>query len=211
MRKQLEALREVKEFLDQHGIRHFVIGGIANAVWGRPRATRDADFKVLIGQRTIGEFVTLVGTRFKSRASDPVTFAQQTYVVPIYASNQIAVDLGLGFLPYEEQAFEKAIIIEYHGVMFPVCTAEDLIIHKAISEREQDWNDIEGVLARQGERLDQAYIMHWLAQFAQALERPELVQRYKGLQERARGTEDTKKSVYPKKATQNIVANNNEE
>ncbi len=189
MQKQLAALREVTEFLDQHNIRHLVIGGIANAVWGRPRATRDADFKVLIGERTIDEFVTLVGTRFKFRVPDPVTFAKQTYVVPIYAGDHIAVDLGLGFLPYEEQAVEKAIVVEYRGVTFPTCTAEDLIIHKAISEREKDWNDIEGVLARQGERLDQAYVVHWLVQFAQALERPDLVQRYKDLQEKIKRDE----------------------
>ncbi len=233
MHKQLEALREVKAFLDQHAVRHLVIGGIANAVWGRPRATRDADFKVLIGERTIGEFVTLVGTQFKFRVPDPVAFARRTYVVPIYASSHIGVDLGIGFLPYEEQAVEKAVVTEYSGVTFPVCTAEDLIIqglwefpwfefrtpqlvgdavrgtrtssglqcarhgssqraiiHKAISEREKDWDDIAGVLTRQGDRLDQAYIVHWLTQFAQALERPELVQRYRDLWEKIKRTTD---------------------
>jgi len=190
MHEQLEALREVKAFLDQHAVRHLVIGGIANAVWGRPRATRDADFKVLIGERTIGEFVTLVGTRFKFRVLDPIVFARRTYVVPIYAGNHIGVDLGIGFLPYEEQAVEKAVITEYSGVTFPVCTAEDLIVHKAISERGKDWDDIAGVLARQGDRLDQAYIAHWLTQFAQALERPELVQRYGGLWEKMKRTGD---------------------
>jgi predicted nucleotidyltransferase len=180
----LEALRELKDFLDQHSVRHLVIGGIANAVWGRPRATRDVDLKVLIGERTIEEFVTLVGARFKFRVPDPVTFVRQTYVAPIRASNGVAIDLGLGFFPYEEQAVEQAVITEYHGVAFPVCTAEDLIIHKAISEREKDWDDIEGVLVRQGDRLDQEYIVHWLTQFAQALERPELLQRYEGLRKR---------------------------
>jgi predicted nucleotidyltransferase len=184
MQEQLAALREVKELLDQHSIRHLVIGGVANAVWGRPRATQDADFKVMVGERTISEFVALVGARFKFRVSDPDAFAKKTYVLPIYASNQIAVDLGLGFFPYEEQAIEKAVVVEYQGVKFPVCTAEDLIIHKAISEREKDWDDIEGVLARQGTKLDQAYILHWLEQFAQALERPELVQRYKDLRKK---------------------------
>jgi hypothetical protein len=38
MQKQLEALQEVSDFLNRHNIRHLVIGGIANAVWGRPRA-----------------------------------------------------------------------------------------------------------------------------------------------------------------------------
>ena len=187
MHQLLVALREVHEFLDQHGIRHLVIGGMANALWGRPRATRDVDFKVLLGGRTIDEFVTLVGTRFRFRVLKPVEFARQTYVVPIYTGNQIEVDLGLGFLPYEEQAVEQAVVAEYQGVTFPVCTAEDLIIHKAISEREKDWADIEGVLVRQREQLNQAYILDWLDQFAQALERPDLVLRYRALLEKTNG------------------------
>ena len=181
MKEQLDALREVKQFLDQHSIRHLVIGGVANAIWGRVRATRDTDFKVMIGDRTIEEFVVLVGGRFEFRVPDAVDFAKRTYVVPIYAGNHIAVDLGFGFLPYEEQAVEKAVVVNYRGVTFPTCTAEDLIIHKAIAEREKDWNDIEGVLVRQGDKLDQAYIVRWLEQFAQALDRPELVQRYRAL------------------------------
>ncbi len=119
MRVQLEALTEVSEFLDQNGIRHMVIGGIANAVWGRPRATRDADFKVLLDERTISELVSIVETRFRFRVRDPDPFARRTYVAPIYASNNIAVDLGHGFLPYEQQAVEEAVPAKYLGTSFP--------------------------------------------------------------------------------------------
>lgn len=69
-------------------------------------------------------------------------------MAPIYASNNIAVDLSLGFLPYEQQAVEEAVPVECLGASFPVASAEDLIIHKAISERERDWTDIEGILGR---------------------------------------------------------------
>ena len=71
--------------------------------------------------------------------------------------------------------------LTYQGVTFPVCTAEDLIIHKAISEREKDWLDIDGVLDRVGNDLDQSYVDYWLSQFALALERPQLVNRYQEL------------------------------
>jgi hypothetical protein len=47
METQLAAVREISDFLTDHAIKHFVIGGIANAIWGQPRATLDADFKVL--------------------------------------------------------------------------------------------------------------------------------------------------------------------
>lgn len=68
--------------------------------------------------------------------------------------------------------------VEYLGASFPVASAEDLIIHKAISERERDWTDIEGILTRQGEALDETYILGWLTQFGQALGRLELLERY---------------------------------
>lgn len=41
--------------------------------------------------------------------------------------------------------------------------------------------DIEGVLIRQGDQLDQEYILGWLEQFAQALERPEVLSQHDGL------------------------------
>lgn len=186
MQEQLQALYEVKAFLDKHDIPNLIIGGIANAVWGRPRATRDADFKVMLGERTIDDLIALLDTQFKFRVSDPTAFARETYVVPIHASNGIDVDLGLGFLPYEEGAVAKAVEVEYEGVKFVVCSAEDLIIHKAISVRPKDWEDIEGVLARQGKQLDQAYIRLWLEQFAQALEHPGLLEQYESLLERSK-------------------------
>jgi hypothetical protein len=43
--QQLQALAEIRTFLVQHDIRHVVIGGIANAIWGRPRGTLDAELE----------------------------------------------------------------------------------------------------------------------------------------------------------------------
>jgi len=178
MEAQLQALSEIRDFLNQHAIPHMVIGGLANAVWGRSRATLDADLKVIIGDRSIADFVQLISTSFVFRVPDPMAFARKTYVLPILASNRIGIDLGLSFLPYETEAIDRAIMIDYEGVVFPVCTPEDLIIHKAISERDKDLMDVEGILARQRGNLDQTYIMAWLRQFADALERPNLVGRY---------------------------------
>lgn len=181
MDKPLQALDEIQRFLALRNIQYVVIGGIANAIWGRPRVTLDADLKVLAGQRSIRELVELLSTQFRFRVPDAVSFVRRTYVVPLYASNGAGLDLGLAFLPYEIQAIERAVITTYEGVTFPVCTAEDLLIHKAISEREKDWLDIDGILDRGGKRLDQGYIMLWLEQFAEALERPQILQRYRSL------------------------------
>lgn len=108
-------------------------------------------------------------------------FAQRNYVLLVNLSNTVPADLIIGLLPYEELAVQRAIDLEIEGVILPVCPAEDLIIHKAISERTRDWADIEGILLRQGHSLDQRYILDWLEQFAATLGRPEMLRRYEDL------------------------------
>jgi predicted nucleotidyltransferase len=59
-----------------------------------------------------------------------------------------------------------------------LCSAEDLIIHKAIAGRPQDIRDIEGIVYRQQTALDVAYIRQWLEAFEEILANPEINQRF---------------------------------
>jgi len=177
----VRAVALLNEFLNEQGIRFMLIGGLANAVWGRIRATTDVDLVLVLDDRSITEIAHMVGTRFKFLKPNPVEFAKRTYVMPIQVTDSVTADLSLAILPYEQQALERAVMVDIGGVRVPMCRPEDLVIYKAISEREKDWFDIEGVLNRQGKALDQDYIIEWLNQFADALQRPELVQRYRAL------------------------------
>lgn len=178
MQAQLQALHEISTFLIEQDIPHFVIGGIANAVWGRSRATLDADLKILLPLENLDTFIEQIGDNFSFRVTDPLSFAQELFVILLQSSHGIDIDLVIGFLPYEQAAYERVQWITYEEVTFPVCTAEDLIVHKAISERPQDWLDIEGVLQRQ-KNLDQSYILGWLTEFSALLEKPGILSRYK--------------------------------
>ena len=97
-----------------------VIGGLANTVWGRPRATYDADVKVILGALTIAEFGELVGRHFAFRLPDATAFAQRAYVLLILLSGGIPADLVIGYLPYEDQAVRRAVQVEIEGVHLPV-------------------------------------------------------------------------------------------
>ncbi len=177
----IDALRRLKEFLEAHDIPYMVIGGVANSVWGQPRYTHDVDLKISLGEQRIAEFAALLSQHFRFRYPDGVAFAQRTYVLMIDVTEEVPADLAVGFLPYEMEAIARAITTDIGGVVVPICAAEDLIIHKAIAAREKDWIDIEGILTRQRGRLDQEHILNWLDQFAQALDRPEIVTRYQQL------------------------------
>ena len=68
-----------------------------------------------------------------------------------------------------------------------LCSAEDLIIHKAVAGRPQDLHDIEGVVLRQGTRLDVSYIRSWLTEFADLLGDLEILVRFEQPWQRATG------------------------
>ena len=176
-----EALRQVKAFLDAYHIPHMIVGGIANAVWGQLRATEDADLKVQTDPMSASEFRKLAETAFKPYRRLGLGGAESSLVVSVEVSPGIVFDMLVGVLPYEMQAIKRAIVMNVAGVQMPVCTAEDLIIHKAIADRQKDWIDIEGILTRQMSKLDAAYIRDWLVQFGEALEKPELVKRFNDL------------------------------
>ncbi len=161
-----------------------LIGGVANSVWGQVRATRDADFKVSIGDQSLAEFRELVTRRFPRRATSIPVHQQSPHVIHVWAAPGIAVDFLISVFDYERQAIERAATTMIEDVAVRVCTAEDLIVHKAIANREQDWIDIQGVLIRQHGKLDQGYIMHWLREFTEELESPEILTRYRQLQAR---------------------------
>jgi predicted nucleotidyltransferase len=178
---QVDALQQVDAFLKVYGIPYVVIGGIANAVRGEPRATHDADLKVLVQGMTIAEFRASAEAQFRPYRRPWLGKAESTLIISLEVAPDMVVDLLVAVLPYEEQAIRRAEMIEVEGLSLPICTAEDLIIHKAIADRPKDWLDIEKILLRQGAKLDIEYVYSWLTQFADALEKPAILEQFNRL------------------------------
>ena len=92
-------------------------------------------------------------------------------------SNGTQVDIGFGALPFEAAMIQHAVPVEFRpGITLPCCRAEDLFILKAFAGRPRDWDDVEGIAARQS-GLDKAYILVQLAELCELMESPENVER----------------------------------
>lgn len=116
---------------------------------------------------------------FPSRIEDPIAFAQRNRVVLVRASNGCPVDISLALPGYEDEVMRRAMDYELEpGKAVRLCSAEDLIIHKAVAGRPQDLRDIEGIVYRQRDVLDTDYIRLWLREFGAALEAPDLSERF---------------------------------
>jgi len=100
------------------------------------------------------------------------------------------LDLLLSDTGFDAAAIQRAQPVELQpGLVAQVCSAEDLVIYKLISTRLRDHEDAASVVRRQGDALDDAYVLNWLRQFERALNDSTLVAEYRRLRE-ARGRKE---------------------
>lgn len=179
MEKKLEPpLRAAIAFLEERGYRYAVIGGIALSQWGFIRATHDVDIKVLVPDTNYPAVRAALQAAFPERARQHVP--ENPFIVAVVIQDVI-VDFLLTLPGYEEQIVERAVRHDLGGWSAWICSAEDLIIQKVYAGRAKDWMDVEELLIEQRGKLDEAYIKNWLTQFAEALEKPELLAQYQAL------------------------------
>ena len=62
-----------------------------------------------------------------------------------------------------------------------ICSPEDLIIHKIISERPRDREDVEGIFRQQGPNLDFRYLDRIVHELGEALSQSEIVEFYEAM------------------------------
>ncbi len=181
MEQELEApLRAAIDFLEKHGYRYSVIGGIALAQLKVLRYTHDVDFKVLVPNTDYTAVRQAIRAAFPDRARRHVP--ENPLIVAVNIENVI-VDFLLALPGYEEKIIERAVQQDLGGFSAWICTAEDLIIQKVVAGRRRDWPDVEELLLAQKGKLDHVYIRDWLSQFAEALDNPDLVTEYQKLRD----------------------------
>lgn len=179
MNAQEEAAWEIHQFLRLLQVPYAIIGGTAVQFWGEPRLTEDIDLTVATPLDDPETFIKHILERFSPRVEDAHQFARKSRVILVRASNDTPLDISLGLPGYEDQVVERAVAYEFApGKQMQICSAEDLIIHKAVASRPQDIRDIEGVIFRQKNNLDATYIRQWLTIFAELLENPEIPQAF---------------------------------
>jgi hypothetical protein len=179
MNQRESAAWEMHCFFDRLEVQYVIIGGLAVQHWGEPRFTQDVDLTVAAPQTSLTEFVQTIIDRFPSRIEDAIAFARHNRVILVRASNGCPVDILLSLPGYEDEVMQRAVDYELElGKTISLCSAEDLIIHKAVAGRPQDVRDIEGIVYRQRNALDVSYIRRWLRDFADVLANPEILEQF---------------------------------
>jgi len=179
MNELIDAVVAFQNLLENEGIPTMAIGGIAVGVWGEPRLTRDIDMKVLIHREDRARLLAALRA-FTALDDNPDDSFRRLGLAFFRDSNGVRIDVLLADTVFDETAIERARAVTlFKGKTIRVCTAEDLVVYKMLSTRIKDRADVESVIQKQGEALDNAYIEGWLAQFEEALADSTLIQEFR--------------------------------
>jgi hypothetical protein len=86
--------------------------------------------------------------------------------------------MAFGAIDFERRAIERSSLWPLpEGKSLRTCSAEDLIVHKCFANRDQDWVDVDRILARQRGKLDLQLVREELKPLADVKEDPRIMQR----------------------------------
>lgn len=171
---------EAHQFFSATSTPYAIIGGMAVQYWGEPRFTQDVDLTVSAPMDDLIGFIQTILDHFTPRIEDALEFARRNRVILVNASNGYPMDIALGLPGYEHDMMDRTIEYKLEAdKSVRLCSAEDLIIHKAVAGRAQDVRDIEGIVYRQGNKLNTNYIRQWLTEFTQVTGDQEILKRFR--------------------------------
>lgn len=172
----INSLRDLTDWLGTENIPYAIIGGVAVAVVAQPRMTQDIDAAIsIVPDRLEGFLQTASAYNLAPRINDAADFARRQQVVLLqHQPTGINVDLSLAAIEFDYELIARANTVTIGSLNLKVATPEDLIITKAVAHRPRDVADI-GTIMNIAQNLDQERIRHWVGQFAESLEMPELV------------------------------------
>lgn len=158
----MQALWTARDFLRAGRVKYMVIGALAVSIWGRPRATLDLDFQVLADADGL--------ERLRLSAPSQGFGIDESWMEwnPLLRGSQLR--LGYGGIPvdmllprdeHDRQALQRRRRKRLRAKVLWVTSPEDLILQKLKVGRPRDFEDASTVLARQGRRIDMAYVQSW--------------------------------------------------
>jgi len=169
---------KLQDFFQKRDWKFCIIGGVAVLRWGEGRATQDVDVTLLTGFGKEEAFVDELLANYRLRPPGTRESALRDRVLFLTGWQDTPVDIALGAVDFEERTIQRSSMWEADENLFlRTCCAEDLLVHKCFANRDKDWVDVDGILARQWNTLNLKLVRTELKPLAELKEEPEIVAR----------------------------------
>ncbi|MFW6129070.1 MAG: nucleotidyl transferase AbiEii/AbiGii toxin family protein [Candidatus Aminicenantaceae bacterium] len=163
-------IKRIASELQRVKIPYMIIGGQAVLIYGEPRLTKDIDITLGINVDELDKLKEVIHTvNLTVLVNNPEKFAKDTMVLPtLDDESKIRVDFIFSFSLYENEALKRTNNIKIKGKTVRFASLEDVIIHKIISGRARDLEDIRIIILK-NPVYDKSYIEKWLGEFDHSL------------------------------------------
>jgi hypothetical protein len=159
-----EKVLALEEGFRQHRIPHAFGGALALAYYATPRATIDIDVNVFTGVERADEVLGLLETLGASPLDKKERAELRRDEQARVHWDRTPIDLFFSYDALHESCLERRRRLPFGGTdAIHVLSAEDLLIFKALFDRDKDWRDLEELIYAQADELDAAYAKGWLA------------------------------------------------
>jgi hypothetical protein len=145
-------------------VQYAIIGAWALSLWGKPRATADLDFLVLVEEQGLERHSVLM-----TRAGMNIDEVWQQWN-PLHRGSQLrfqhrgsTIDLLRPRDRHDQEILRRRKKKRVEGSYYWVVSLEDFILQKLKVGRPRDFEDALSVVERFRETLDQNYLGRWAA------------------------------------------------
>lgn len=152
------------ECLRRARVQYAIIGAWALSLWGKPRATADLDFLVLVKDQELERL-----SAFMTRAGMNVDEVWEQWN-PLLRGSQLRFQcrsVTIDFLcprdRHDQEIFRRRKKKRVEGNYYWVVSLEDFILQKLKVGRPRDFEDALSVVERFREALDRNYLGRWAA------------------------------------------------
>ena len=139
-------LAQIIKALDKAGLDYALCGGLALAVYAKPRATLDIDLMVEPSALDrIKQTVRLLGFTIAAqpmRFQDGAVQIQRITKLDPHSSEDLALDLLL-VTPETQESWDSRIAVEWEGGVLKVLSPKGLIVLKSLRNNGKDQDDID--------------------------------------------------------------------
>jgi hypothetical protein len=155
-----EILQLVSSYLNERGIDHVFVGGIAVMYHGVPRTTVDIDILIDIDNEEIAPFSSFLKSEGFNASSEDIRAAlnERSHTTVFYEDSLLRLDIQGINTEFDRLTLERSIKANLLNTEIPIGSAEDTLVNKILFQGEQDLRDALGIFERNRGHLDLDYI-----------------------------------------------------
>jgi hypothetical protein len=166
-RDAVATARWIADRLDEEHLPYAISGALALAAHGVPRMTKDVDLAVFTATESLDRLFTALdrsGAVFDRRVA---RLDIQRMALFRVRCGSVLVDLFISSPEHHQETLARRLrLAGRDGREHWYLSAEDLAVHKLALFRPRDRDDLRGLFAVQGTRLDLAYVRRWIEAIA---------------------------------------------